>query len=73
MSTPLRAYFAAHPEITHARFSADAGISIDTLRSYVSGRRVPGIDNALAIERASNGEVPVRAWARNQPANTDAS
>lgn len=61
--SPLRAYFAARPEETHAAVAARAGIPIDTLRSYVAGRRTPGVDAAVAIERATGGAVPVESWA----------
>lgn len=67
MVNPLRRFLDSHGE-SAVSFAARSGIGLDTVRSYLSRKdRVPGVDNALAIERATAGEVPVEAWARAVP------
>lgn len=63
MDNPLRRYLNA-AGCTHDVLARRAGLSLDTLRSYVAGRRRPGLDAALAIARATKGAVPVEAWER---------
>jgi len=67
MPNPLAEYFARNPGETHASLALRAGIPIDTLRSYVHGRRSISLRNALAIERATDGEVKPTSWVETAP------
>lgn len=44
--------------------AAAAGLKPDIVSRYISGERVPGVTNAVAICRATDGAVPVESWAR---------
>ena len=61
---PIPKYLAKNPGLTQAGLAKLCGLSLDTLRSYVGGRRQPGIDNAFAIEKGTRGEIVVAAWRR---------
>jgi hypothetical protein len=62
MTTPLRLYFARHPDDTHAALARRTGIPLDTIRAYVHGRRKPGRAASVAIERETAGEVTPASW-----------
>lgn len=53
--------------MTQEQLEATTGIAQSLLSKYERGPSLPGLQNALKIERATNGEVPVEAWAK-QPA-----
>jgi len=38
------------------------GCSPQAVSYWVNGKRVPGIASALAIQRATDGDVPVESW-----------
>ena len=54
-------------ETTQVAFAERTGIPQSEISKYARLARRPDIDNALAIERATAGEVPVEAWARAVP------
>lgn len=53
---------------TQTELSAETGIPQALLSKYVVGRQRPHIDNAVAIERATKGKVPVEQWVGWKPA-----
>lgn len=55
--------FLAEREMTQVKFAALSGVPQCQVSAYLSGRRKPGRENALAIERATAGAVPVSSWA----------
>lgn len=52
----------ASTKTTQLQLSERSGIPQPLISKYVTGKQRPNIDNALAIERATDGEVPVEAW-----------
>lgn len=52
--------------ITQDRLAAETGIPQTLLSKYERGRATPRVCNALAIARATGGEVPVEAWERQR-------
>jgi transcriptional regulator with XRE-family HTH domain len=48
--------------VTQAQLSEMTGIQQPLISKYLRGVQRPQLDNALAIERATNGDVPVEAW-----------
>ena len=52
----LKEYFSAHG-IKQYWFAEQLGIKPSILNRYASGRTLPPLDIALAIERETNGEV----------------
>lgn len=46
----------------HKQFCETVGISSNSLYKYLRGTRRPNLDQALAIERATKGKVPVEEW-----------
>lgn len=61
----LRKYLEQE-RISQADFARLAGLSQPALSQYVSGVRRPNVDAALAIERASNGAIPMSDWAHSR-------
>lgn len=66
-ATLLRRYMEQH-ELTLQAFAERLGSTGASVSRWVSRRRVPGIAQAMEIERATRGAVPVEAWARVQRA-----
>jgi len=69
MSDPiaaLRSYLRSRDEKPSA-FAVRAEINESTLFHILSGRRSPGLEKALAIERATGGKVPASAWVTSSP------
>ncbi len=57
----LRDYIATkYP--TQAAFARAAGISEAMLSLYLAGKRNPGREAAVGIERATRGKFPVEFW-----------
>lgn len=50
-------FFVTAPHGTKARIAAECGISRTWLSQILSGRKVPGPDLAIAIEKATGGAV----------------
>jgi len=48
--------------LSHAEFAAAAEVPRVMVSFWVHGRRKPGRDYALAIERATGGAVPASSW-----------
>ena len=48
--------------LSQADFAEKCGLSQPTLSRYITGRSIPDVLNAVAIETASNGEVSCRDW-----------
>lgn len=60
--------FLAETNTSQTKLSEVLGISRSHMSLIVSGERKPSLDLALAIERATDGAVPVSSWAANPPA-----
>jgi len=58
--------------LTQQQFSKKTGILPDMVSRYLSGQRVPQVRAALAIERATYGDVPVSAWVSRRRARAEA-
>lgn len=63
MRTKLAAYLSRKDE-SHRAFADRAGIPHlhPMISQWASGKRFPGLEAALAIETATEGEVPARYW-----------
>jgi transcriptional regulator with XRE-family HTH domain len=53
---------------TQLEFSEKSGIPQPLVSRYASGKSRPHVENALAIERATDGKVPVESWAKKKRA-----
>lgn len=51
---------------TQVAFSAKSGVPQSQLSLYLSGKRRPGYDNRIAIEKATSGRVPANSWSRRR-------
>ncbi len=60
----LSAYLEKH-HLTHAGFADCAGTHRSQISRLVAGERGPSVPLALAVERATNGAVPVSSWAED--------
>lgn len=67
----LRAWLEDH-DVTQVAFAKTIGVSAVSVYLYVSGRSAPGEAVKLAIQRATQGKIPVGCWpvydARRRPA-----
>jgi transcriptional regulator with XRE-family HTH domain len=54
--------------VTQLDMSEKTGISQSLLSKYLSGDRIPKIENALVISKATKGAVPVESWVRKSRA-----
>lgn len=61
----LRAYLDARPKGAKAAFAEKIGTSPSYLSQILAGKR-PGFDMMVRIERASDGAVPLSAWAETR-------
>lgn len=52
--------------VTQEQLAAATGIAQSLLSKYERGPWVPGLQNALAIEKATGGEVPVETWTKRE-------
>lgn len=57
----LQDWRKAH-DVSQHDLSVATGLSVTGISRYENGAVVPGIHNALIIERATNGAVPVASW-----------
>jgi len=57
----IAAYLSEHG-ITQREFAASVCASPSYLSEIISGAKRPGMDLAFAIERATNGAVPMSSW-----------
>lgn len=60
-TNPLRRYIDRE-HLTRKQFAALAGLNFSYVCRLYKGNRRPGVDTALAIEKATRGAIPVRAW-----------
>lgn len=58
----------AKTHTTQLEFSEKSGIPQPLVSRYASGKGRPHLENALAIERATDGKVPVEAWTKKKRA-----
>jgi transcriptional regulator with XRE-family HTH domain len=61
MSTPLDTYMRAHGLLGGA-IAEQLGVSEPTLSKLRRGKQRPSIEQAVALARITQGEVPVEAW-----------
>jgi len=61
--TPLGRYLAK-AKLTQVAFAALSGVPQCQISLYVTGKRKPARQNAVAIERATGGAVAISAWDR---------
>jgi DNA-binding transcriptional regulator YdaS (Cro superfamily) len=54
--------FLAEREMTQVKFAVLSGVPQCQISAYLRRKRKPGRENALAIERATLGAVPVTSW-----------
>lgn len=54
--------------VTQVKFAEMTGIQQPLISKYLRGPQRPQLDNALAIERATEGNVPVSEWERKPAA-----
>ena len=59
--TKLTTYLS-ETSTSQAKLSEALGISRSHMSLLVSGERKPGLDLAVAIERATDGAVPASSW-----------
>lgn len=57
----LRAYLCEN-DVRQADFAAQVGTTQATISRLLNGVVRPGLDLAVAIEAATQGQVPVAAW-----------
>jgi transcriptional regulator with XRE-family HTH domain len=57
----LRRYLARHDE-TQTDLARQLNVWPSTISSWLSGRRSPSRDLAVALEKLTNGEVPADGW-----------
>lgn len=63
MSNPLTKYFQDNPNMTTEDLAHLTDIPFHTMSNIRNGRKtIPNVLEALAIQDATNGEVPVTAW-----------
>lgn len=63
----LRAYVARYPERKPGEWALRFGISRPHFYCLMDGSRQPGLCVAQRIERATQGAVPLDAWANLRP------
>lgn len=68
----LRAYLTEH-DLTVPKFCESSGLNRVQVQRLITGERGENISArlALAIERATEGEIPVTAWDDAEPASND--
>lgn len=59
--TTLHDYLRKRGE-TQEAFAARAKVPAPMVSMWASGRRLPGLAHAIAIEDATAGEIPARYW-----------
>lgn len=57
----LRSYLTDR-EMSAGDFAADIGVHPSIVYRWLAGDAKPSIENALAIDRVTDGAVPVAAW-----------
>lgn len=64
--TKLQEYLTRN-DIRQSAFAVAVGASQATISKLASGSMRPGLDLAIAIERLTDGAVPVASWVRPTP------
>ena len=65
----LLASYLAEQGITSSEFASKAGLSQSSVSLWMHAKRRPGLDHALAIERATGGAIPAAYWVTVQAEN----
>lgn len=63
--TPLAAYLRTKG-LTQRQFAAMIGVNQSVVCRFASNAATPKLKTALLIEAATDGEVPVSSWARDE-------
>ncbi|SIT20166.1 hypothetical protein SAMN05421774_10884 [Gemmobacter megaterium] len=58
----LNEYTKQHPERTQEDWARAFGMSRSFLSEILAGKKLPGRETMLRIERESDGQVPVLVW-----------
>lgn len=58
----LRSYLARE-QLSAADIAPRLGVHMSVVYRWIKGETTPSVDSALAIERLTNGAVPVESWA----------
>ncbi|WRH62073.1 MAG: helix-turn-helix transcriptional regulator [Fuscovulum sp.] len=66
--TKLRT-FLSQSGTTQAELAKEVGVSRPYMSELVGGTKIPSLENAVAIERATNGAVPASSWINSQRAS----
>lgn len=64
----LQAYINEHFEGSQAAFSRATGLHPSNISLWISGDRRPDLKSAVAIEAATEGEIPVSYWLHDHTA-----
>ncbi len=68
----IERHLAKHDK-SQRELAKEAGIAESHVSRYRRGLRTPGIEKAMALERATNGEVPAESWAPQEKRRRKAS
>ena len=67
----LSEYTAQFPERTQAQWAQQFGVSRSFFAELVGNRKMPGRETMAAIERETNGAVPIEVWFRDVRASNN--
>jgi transcriptional regulator with XRE-family HTH domain len=67
---PLQKYKTDHG-MTDDELGRAFGIAREQVCRFRLGQRRPNLEDAVAIERATNGEIPAEAWVTIEPVAED--
>jgi len=54
--------FLREQRLSERAFAARAGVNISLVHYAKHGKKRPGLDGAMKIERATDGAIPASAW-----------
>lgn len=60
------ATYLADRKLTHAEFARLLGVQDSTVLRWAKGDRTPTVAWVFAIEKATGGAVPARAWVKRR-------
>lgn len=63
----LRAWLE-HTRTTQTELAGSLGVSVATVSRWVNGEQSPRIEQAIAMEKISGGDVAVEEWAADSAA-----
>ena len=61
----LQRYLDRH-KMKQSEFAAKVRVDRPLVSMWCTGRRTPGLDNAIAIAIATEGEIPATAWTKKR-------